>query len=157
MKFNRTRYLPIGKGRGILTIPRPFFLTSTASVATKAILFCRYASHSSARYICLVANSICFRFAQSRYDINPRSRSEHIECVSTYRTLKRISKIRKSGFISMSSVLKDTTLNFVFFVLRLIYRKRPFLSTRARGRGSLRDIRPRRARQQARILRYTAT
>ena len=33
----------------------------------------------SARYICLAANSIYFRFAQTRYDINPRSRSEHIE------------------------------------------------------------------------------
>ena len=40
----------------------------------------------SVRYICLAANSICFRYAQTRYDINPRSRSEHIECDSTYRT-----------------------------------------------------------------------
>ena len=55
----------------------PLFLTSTASVSTDAI--CRYASLGSARYICLTANSICFRFAQTRYDINPRSRSEHIE------------------------------------------------------------------------------
>ena len=37
----------------------------------------------SPRYICLAANSICFRYAQTRYDINPRSRSEHIECDST--------------------------------------------------------------------------
>ena len=69
----------------------------------------------SARYICLGANSICFRFAQTRYDINPRSRSEHIECVSTYRTRKRISKIRESGFISMRSVLKGTTLTVGVF------------------------------------------
>ena len=64
----------------------------------------------SARYICLAANSICFRYAQARYDIDPRSRSEHIECVSTYRTRQRISKIRASGSISMRSVLKGTTL-----------------------------------------------
>ena len=65
----------------------------------------------------LCSNSICFRFAQTRYDINPRSRSEHIERSSAHRALKahierrrRISKIRVSGFISMRSVLKDTTL-----------------------------------------------
>ena len=65
----------------------------------------------SARYICLAANSICFRFAQARYDIDPRSRSEHIECVSTYRTRQRISKMRASGSISTRSVLKGTTLS----------------------------------------------
>ena len=69
----------------------------------------------SARYICLAANSICFRFAQARYDIDPRSRSEHIECVSTYRTRQRISKIRASGSISTRSVLKGTTLNHISF------------------------------------------
>ena len=70
----------------------------------------------SARYIRVLrnifhktANSICFRYAQARYDIDPRSRSEHIECVSTYRTRQRISKIRASGSISTRSVLKDTT------------------------------------------------
>ena len=72
----------------------------------------------SARYICLGANSIYFRFAQTRYDINPRSRSEHIECVSTYRTRKRISKIRKSGFISMRSVLANTAPNPCLFVFK---------------------------------------
>ena len=75
----------------------------------------------SARYICLASNSICFRFAQTRYDINPRSRSEHIECVSTYRTRKRISKICESGFISMRSVPKDTTLTTQPFVLNFIF------------------------------------
>ena len=69
----------------------------------------------SARYICLAANSICFRYAQARYDIDPRSRSEHIECVSTYRTRQRISKIRASGSISTRSVLKGTTLMNSFF------------------------------------------
>ena len=32
------------------------------------------------RYICLAANSICSSYGRTRYDINPRSRSEHIEC-----------------------------------------------------------------------------
>ena len=37
-EFNRIRYLPTGKGRRIVKIPRPFFLTSTASVDTDAII-----------------------------------------------------------------------------------------------------------------------
>ena len=58
--------------------------------------------------------------AQARYDVDPRSRSEHIECVSTYRTHKRISKIRDSGFISMRSVLKGTTLKSAIFLFNYI-------------------------------------
>ena len=69
----------------------------------------------SARYICLAANSICFRYAQARYDIDPRSRSEHIECVSTYRTRQRISKIRVSGFISTRTCSTAGTPNVAFF------------------------------------------
>ena len=38
LEINRIRYLPIGKGRRIVKIPRPFFLTSTASVDTDAII-----------------------------------------------------------------------------------------------------------------------
>ena len=49
-------------------------------------LICRYVLHCKTRYICLTANSI-YGFA-IRYDINPRLRSKHIECVSTYRFLK---------------------------------------------------------------------
>ena len=76
----------------------------------------------SARYICLAANSICFRYAQARYDIDPRSRSEHIECVSTYRTRQRISKIRASGSISTRSVLKGTTLICgLFYLYQLLF------------------------------------
>ena len=75
----------------------------------KLFWFCRYAVASLGSIYLPSANSICFRFAQTRYDINPRSRSEHIECVSTYRTRQRISKIRFSGFISTRSVLKGTT------------------------------------------------
>ncbi|MBO5357029.1 MAG: hypothetical protein J6A95_04600, partial [Clostridia bacterium] len=41
-------YLPTGKGREIAEISRPFFLTSTASVSTEAILIL----------------SICRRFAR---------------------------------------------------------------------------------------------
>ena len=86
---------------------------------------CRYASRCSARYICLAGNSICFHFVQTRYDINPRSRSEHIECVSTYRVcisrlwrgMQTISKIRVSGFISTRSVLKGTALNSASFFI----------------------------------------
>ena len=101
------------------------FLSSLSSFFDKHC-FCVHRSYfdfvdmpslCSARYICLAANSICFRYAQTRYDINPRSRSEHIECVSTYRTRKRISKIRESGFISMRSVLKGTTLKKNLFFI----------------------------------------
>ena len=38
MEFNRIRYLLTGKGRRIAKIPRPFFLTSTASVEIDAII-----------------------------------------------------------------------------------------------------------------------
>ena len=70
----------------------------------------------SARYICLAANSICFRYAQTRYDINPRSRSEHIECDSTYQTRQRISKICVSGFISMRTCSMAGTPRGCFFI-----------------------------------------
>ena len=82
-----------------------FFLTSTAFVSTNAnvkfVDMPRVAAHRSARYICLAANSIYFRNAQIRYDINPRSRSEHIERSAHIERRRRISKIRSSGFISM--------------------------------------------------------
>ena len=72
-----------------------FFLTNTASVSTKAILFCRYVGMPT-RYICLTANSIYFRFAQTRYDINPRSRSEHIESL---RSKHHIERLRSKHYI----------------------------------------------------------
>ena len=47
------------------------------------------------------ANSICFGFAQTRYDINPRSRSEHIELLMAHschqQYIERISVYRKSA------------------------------------------------------------
>jgi len=47
-----------------------------------------------------VANSICFRFAQTRYDVNPRSRSEHIELLMAHschqQYIERVSVYRKS-------------------------------------------------------------
>ena len=55
----------------------------------------------SARYICLVANSICFRYAQTRYDINPRSRSEHIECLRSKHHIKLVSVYRKSALADL--------------------------------------------------------
>ncbi len=83
----------------------PFFLTSTAFVSTNAnvkfVDMPRVATHRSARYICLAANSIYFRYAQIRYDINPRSRSEHIKRSGHIERRRRISKIRSIGFISM--------------------------------------------------------
>ena len=55
----------------------------------------------SARYICLAANSICFRCAQTRYDINPRSRSEHIELLMAHschqQYIERVSVYRRSA------------------------------------------------------------
>ena len=76
----------------------------------------------SARYICLAANSICFRYAQTRYDINPRSRSEHIELLMAHSCHQqyiergtRISKICISGFISMRTCSAAGTLREDFF------------------------------------------
>ncbi len=42
-----------------------------------------------ARYFCY-AKSICFRDTQTRYDTNPRSRSEHIEFVNISNALAYI-------------------------------------------------------------------
>ena len=104
-QYEKMKHLPTGKGRRIAKIPRPFFLTSTAFVNTNAnvkfVDMPRVATHRLARYICLAANSIYFRYAQIRYDINPRSRSEHIERSAHIERRRRISKIRSSGFISM--------------------------------------------------------
>ena len=84
----------------------------------KRFCFVDMSSLGSARYICLAANSICFRFAQTRYDINPRSRSEHIKRVSAYRTRQRISKIRISGFISMRTCSIAGTPHLRLFYFR---------------------------------------
>ena len=78
------------------------------------------------------ANSIYFRYAQIRYDINPRSRSEHIEllmahsCHQQYiERRRRISKIRSSGFISMWTCsmagppMQDLCLIIYFFNYKL--------------------------------------
>ena len=103
----------------------------------KLFWFCRYAVASLGSIYLPSANSICFRFAQTRYDINPRSRSEHIECDSTYRVcisrlwrgMQTISKIRFSGFISTRSVLKGTTQKTALFYSNIpLYLPRHFLS-----------------------------
>ena len=39
------------KDEELLKIPRPFFLTKTASVSTKAILFCRYVGFTDSIYL----------------------------------------------------------------------------------------------------------
>ena len=44
-KFHRICYLPTEKGTENFYVLCPLFLTSTASVSTEAILYCRYASH----------------------------------------------------------------------------------------------------------------
>ncbi len=53
---------------------------------------------SFARYI-YSANSICFCYAKSRYDINLVAARQHIECVSTYRVIYDISKILQEIYI----------------------------------------------------------
>ena len=63
---------------------------------------------SSARYICLMANSICFRFAQTRYDINPSRPAGHIACVANiefwisrlWRGIQNISQIPRGIYIA---------------------------------------------------------
>ena len=77
------------KGRGIFAILRPF-------PVGRYFDFVDMPSLRSALYICLAANSICFRYAQTRYDINPRSRSEHIECLHSKHHIERVSVYRKS-------------------------------------------------------------
>ena len=77
------------------------------------------------------ANSIYFRYAQIRYDINPRSRSEHIEllmahsCHQQYiERRRRISKIRSSGFISMWHLLYGRChkgrIFYILFILQKV-------------------------------------
>ena len=63
----------------------------------KLFWFCRYAVASLGSIYLPLANSICFRFAQTRYDINPRSRSEHIECLRSKHHIERVSVYRKSA------------------------------------------------------------
>ena len=112
-QYPMEQYLPIGKGRRIVKILRPFFFTRTAFAGTKAIfVFVDMPSLRSARYIRCFAkyirkttNSICFRFAQTRYDINPRSRSEHIELLMVHschqQYIERVSVYRKSAFADL--------------------------------------------------------
>ena len=82
-----------------------FFLTSTASVFTEAILilsiYRRFARFDifAARFASI--NSICFRYAQTRYDINQRSRSEHIECLRSKHHIERVSVYRKSALADL--------------------------------------------------------
>ena len=119
-QYPTEQYLPTGKGRRIVKILRPFFFTRTAFAGTKAILiFVDMPSLRSARYIRCFAkyircfakyirkttNSICFRYAQTRYDINPRSRSEHIELLMVHschqQYIERVSVYRKSAFADL--------------------------------------------------------
>ena len=110
-QYPMEQFLPTGKGREIVKISRPLFLISTASVSTEAI-FVEMPSLPSARYICCFAkyirkttNSICFRYAQTRYDINPRSRSEHIELLMVHscrqQYIERVSVYLKSVFADL--------------------------------------------------------
>ena len=58
-----------------------------------------------AKYIRKTTNSICFCFAQTRYDINPRSHSEHIELLMVHschqQYIERVSVYRKSAFADL--------------------------------------------------------
>ena len=62
----------------------------------------------SARYICLAANSICFRYAQTRYDINPRSLLTYLACGEECKSIssatahiKRVGVYRKSALADL--------------------------------------------------------
>ncbi len=68
---------------------------------------------SFTRYICFV-NSICSRFAQTRYDINLVAARRHVECFSTYRVIYDISKISQEIYIDE----KKTCRNKSFFLER---------------------------------------
>ena len=57
LKFIKIRYLSIGKGRRIMKIPRPFFLTNTASAFTEAVLSI-YLTLFGSIYLPYGANSI---------------------------------------------------------------------------------------------------
>ncbi len=112
-QYTMEQFLPTEKGRRIVKILRPFFFIGTAFAGTKAIfIFVDMPSLRSARYIRCFAkyirkttNSICFRFAQTRYDINPRSRSEHIELLMVHschqQYIKRVSVYRKSAYADL--------------------------------------------------------
>ena len=74
----------------MVQIPRPFFLKSAAFAELSICLALLGSIYLPS------ANSICFRYAQTRYDINPRSRSEHIECLRSKHHIERVSVYRKS-------------------------------------------------------------
>ena len=63
------------------------------------LIFCRYASHCSARYICLAANSICFRSAQTRYEINPLFAKQTYRAVGISSCVSNISKIPQGIYL----------------------------------------------------------
>ena len=74
--------------------------------------FCRYVNCVDSIYSRAARIRYAFAFAQARYDINPRSRSEHIERVSAISracAASIISKIRDSGFISMRDAPKGAS------------------------------------------------
>ena len=113
MKFNKVRYLPTGKGRGVVKLlvlfslqalllwtQKLFFMAIYLLSQMRYIFAACHASYAQKRY-----NLPCGRL---RYDINPLHAPQGI---SHRRYIARDSVYRKSrkGFISLRSVLKGTT------------------------------------------------
>ncbi|MBR2721521.1 MAG: hypothetical protein IKB75_01955, partial [Clostridia bacterium] len=80
LKFSRTSYLPTGKGRRIVRIPRPFFFASTAFVSTDAVIHLSicFATLSSIYLPCGKFDITALAVGFDMISI-PRLRSKHIE------------------------------------------------------------------------------
>ena len=77
----------------------PFF-----AIIIVCFTFCRYVGYADSIYL-PTANSIYSRFTRIRYDINPRSRSEHIELLMAHschqQYIERVSVYRKSALADL--------------------------------------------------------
>ena len=108
-----------------------FFLTSTASVSTEAILFCRYAvallgsiylPYGKFDMFSLRSNSIWYKSALTQWAY--RALAQQVP----YRTHQRISKIRNGGFISTRTCSTAGTPQMLLFLQfwKLSWRKAIF-------------------------------
>ena len=62
---------------------------------------CRYVRQCRTRYICLAANSICFRSAQTRYEINPLFAKQTYRAVGISSCISNISKIPQGIYLDV--------------------------------------------------------
>ena len=69
---------------------------------------CRYVRQCRTRYICLAANSICFRSAQTRYEINPSFAKQTYRATAISSCVSNISKIPQGIYLD---VLEETIKN----------------------------------------------